>query len=91
MDYPSRSRLKLLGHARFESVSNNPELAAKLEVQNDRARIERIVLITVEAFDWNCSQHITQRFSQDVLRPVIETMRTRIHELEEQLRLATSS
>ena len=91
MDYPSRSRLKLLGHARFENVSDNPKLAARLEVQNYRARIERVVLITVEAFDWNCSQHITQRFSQEELRPVIETMRARIHELEEQLRLATSS
>lgn len=91
MDYPSRSRLKLLGHARFEDVSNNPELAAKLEIQNYRARIERIVLITVEAFDWNCSQHITQRFSQDELSPVIESMRTRIHELEKQLDLATGS
>lgn len=85
MDYPSRTRLKLLGHARFEDVSNKPELAARLEVANYRARIERAVLITVEAFDWNCAQHITPRFTQAEVESVIEPMKERIRELEEQL------
>lgn len=88
MDYPSRTRLKLLGHARFEDVSNNPELVAKLEVTHYRARIERAVLITVEAFDWNCAQYITPRFTQAEFESVIEPMKERIRELEEQLQQA---
>lgn len=89
MDYPRRTRLKLLGHARFENVADNPELAARLEMPSYRARVERAVIITVEAFDWNCPQHITPRFSQKEFEPVIEQMRARIGELEEQLRFVT--
>ena len=89
MDYPNRTRLKLLGRARFEDASDNPELVARLEMPNYRARVERAVIITIEAFDWNCPQHITPRFSQEELDPVIEPMKARIRELEEQLRFVT--
>lgn len=91
MDYPNRVRLKLLGHARFEDFTNNPELVSKLAVPHYRARNERAVVITVEAFDWNCPQHITPRFTQAEVESVIESMKARIHELEKQLQQVTGS
>ena len=59
MDYPNRTRLKLLGHARLVGL----EEADLLGLHDDRARVERGMVIQVEAFDWNCPQHITPRFT----------------------------
>ena len=63
MDYPNRTRLKMLGHVRLIG-EDEPELLAQLETDDYRARVERGFLIRIEAFDWNCPQHITPRYSQ---------------------------
>jgi hypothetical protein len=82
MDYPRRTRLKLLGHARFEDVTSNPELASRLEVPTYRARVERAVLITLEAFDWNCPQHITPRYTKEEIDALLVPMIREIEELK---------
>lgn len=64
MDYANRRRLKLLGRARLVDAGDDPALIARLEDPGYRARIERAVVISVEAFDWNCPQHITPRFTE---------------------------
>ena len=65
MDYPNRRRLKILGHIRFESAQDVPvEDLAAVELPEYRALVERVVYIEVAAFDWNCPQHITQRFTE---------------------------
>lgn len=75
MDYLNRTRLKVLGRVRLVS-DNEYELMAKLEVDDYRARVERGFLIHVEAFDWNCPQHITPRYSeaqlQEIISPLVE-------------------
>jgi predicted pyridoxine 5'-phosphate oxidase superfamily flavin-nucleotide-binding protein len=64
MDYPNRRRLKLLGRLRFFAMEEaEPELVFDVELPGYDARIERVAVIDVEAFDWNCPQHITQRFT----------------------------
>ncbi|MFT7462033.1 MAG: putative pyridoxine 5'-phosphate oxidase superfamily flavin-nucleotide-binding protein [Pseudohongiellaceae bacterium] len=63
MDYPGRQRLKVMAHGRVLSPADDPALAAQLEDTNYRARIERLFVFKVEAFDWNCPQHITPRFT----------------------------
>ena len=60
MDYPNRRRLKLLGRAKLVGPEDG-DVIERLSLPDYRARIERGVLITVEAFDWNCPQHITPR------------------------------
>lgn len=89
MDYPNRTRLKLLGHARVEDVTKAPHLAEKFELPHYRARVERIILVSVVAFDWNCPQHITPRFTQAEVELVVESMKNRIRELEEKLLLVS--
>jgi len=65
VDYAAQRRLKLLGHLRFDDLgSADPELAFAVELAGYRARVERIAVIDVEAFDWNCPQHIPQRKDQ---------------------------
>ena len=74
MDYPHRRRLKILGRARFVGVGEDPDLVARLHDPSYRAVPERAVVITVEAWDWNCPQHIPQRLTleelEDKLAPV---------------------
>jgi predicted pyridoxine 5'-phosphate oxidase superfamily flavin-nucleotide-binding protein len=82
MDYPRQARLKLLGRARPVTTEDDPELAAKLAVPGYSAKIERGFLISVEAFDWNCSQHITPRFTAAEVAAIIAPLQQRIRELE---------
>jgi predicted pyridoxine 5'-phosphate oxidase superfamily flavin-nucleotide-binding protein len=63
MDYADPARLKLLGRARIVDAAQAPQLASRLELPGYRARVERVVQIAVEAFDWNCPQHITPRYT----------------------------
>jgi predicted pyridoxine 5'-phosphate oxidase superfamily flavin-nucleotide-binding protein len=65
MDYPNRQRLKILGHMRVENAQDVPaEDLAAVELPDYRALVERVVYIEVAAFDWNCPQHITQRYTE---------------------------
>ncbi|MFK8253262.1 pyridoxamine 5'-phosphate oxidase family protein [Ancylobacter terrae] len=80
MDYAHRQRLKIFGRMRILDVADDPALGERLAVPGYPGRVERLVLIEVAAFDWNCPQHITPRFTQaelDVaLIPVREELAT---------------
>ena len=67
MDYPNRSRLKMMARTEVFDATERPELASKLALPDHDARIERVVLFHVVAFDWNCPQHITPRFTEEEL------------------------
>ncbi len=64
MDYPGQRRLKIWGRARLLDEDTEAALLARLESADFRARVERGVVITVEAFDWNCPKYITPRFTE---------------------------
>lgn len=83
MDYPNRRRLKLLGRLRFWTREEAaPELAAAVKLPGYRARVERIAVIEIEAFDWNCPQHITQRFTLADIETAAKPLHERIAGLE---------
>jgi hypothetical protein len=65
MDYPNRQRLKIMARATVIDIDQDPELVEKLQVPAYKARVERAVILDVEAFDWNCPQHITPRFTAE--------------------------
>lgn len=81
MDYAQRRRLKLLGRVRLVSEKDDPALVARLELPHYRAHVERAVIITVEAYDWNCPQHITPRFTEDEVEEAIRPLRQEIERL----------
>jgi predicted pyridoxine 5'-phosphate oxidase superfamily flavin-nucleotide-binding protein len=68
IDYPSRSRLKIWAQTQVIDANENPELLAKLSVPDYDAIIERLVIFKVQAYDWNCPQHITPRYTADEIR-----------------------
>jgi predicted pyridoxine 5'-phosphate oxidase superfamily flavin-nucleotide-binding protein len=64
MDYAHQLRLKVLGRMRmFDLGEAPPEVVFEVELPGYPARIERVAIIEVAAFDWNCPQHITPRFT----------------------------
>ncbi|MFN3258996.1 MAG: pyridoxamine 5'-phosphate oxidase family protein [Pikeienuella sp.] len=81
MDYPNRARLKLFGRARIVDRVEDPALVARLHA-GGKGKPERAVLIDVAGFDWNCPQHIPQRFTAEELQPVLGEMQARIARLE---------
>jgi predicted pyridoxine 5'-phosphate oxidase superfamily flavin-nucleotide-binding protein len=83
MDYAAQSRLKVLGHAVIHEGDAEAEaLIEKLRVPEEKTPPERAVLIHVEAFDWNCPQHITPRHTQAELTELLAPMRHRLEALE---------
>jgi uncharacterized protein len=92
IDFAARRRIKVWGRAR--AVEDDPALLARLADPGYRARPERAILFTVEAWDVNCSQHITARFSEDEIVGATVVMRERIAALEAenaQLRAAAAA
>jgi predicted pyridoxine 5'-phosphate oxidase superfamily flavin-nucleotide-binding protein len=65
MDYPHRTRLKILAHATVTPWSEAPEELRQLLPLGASGRPERVFTLHVEAFDWNCSQGITPRWTSD--------------------------
>lgn len=82
MDYPNRRRLKLLGRMTARDLSEDAGLAARLALPDYRARAERAFVIVVEAFDWNCPQHITPRFTVAEIEVATTPLRQRLAALE---------
>ena len=82
MDYPNRARLKLLGRVR---TTDDAEILGQLSLPGYKATIDRAFLIDVAAFDWNCPQHITPRFTADDVDSAIAPLQERIATLEAEL------
>jgi hypothetical protein len=89
MDYARRMRLKLLGHLRFIDLgAADAALREAVAVSGYRARVERVALIDVAALDWNCPQHITERFTLAEVEAATQPLRDRIAALEARLAAA---
>jgi len=82
MDYPNRRRLKIYAHIEARDLAADLELAARLTTPGYRAKVERALLLHLAAFDWNCPQHITPRFSEAELAPALAPLRARLEALE---------
>ncbi len=82
MDYPRRARLKIYAHIEAKDLADDPELAAKLAVPGYKGRPERALLLHLDAFDWNCPQHITPRFTEAELTDILAPVRQRLEALD---------
>jgi hypothetical protein len=92
MDYPSQSRLKILGRAELVEPDAQPErfqeLIGRVRDPDYKAQVESIMVVHVEAYDWNCQQHIVPRYTAEQVQQVIAPLEARIEELEQALRAA---
>jgi uncharacterized protein len=85
MDYVNRARLKLIGRVRAAPLADAPQVPAALDDPKLHARAERLLIIEVEAYDWNCPQYIEPRYTSADIAPAITRLQTRIAELEVEL------
>jgi uncharacterized protein len=90
LDYPAQTRLKILGRATIHEGPEAATLIEQLRSPADNAPIERAIVIHIEAFDWNCPQYITPRYTEEQIVQLTTPMRQRIADLEaENKRLRT--
>jgi uncharacterized protein len=86
MDYANRQRLKIYVRIEVLEAKDAPELMAKLENSDYKAKVERALILHIEAFDWNCPQHIMQRFTMDEIKQMIAPMFEHIAKLEAEIK-----
>jgi uncharacterized protein len=83
LHFATQQRVKLWGRARV--VENDLELMERLVDPRYRAKPQRAVVFTLEAWDINCTQHIVQRYSEAEIAPGINKLVARIKELEDEV------
>ena len=81
MDYPNRRRLKLFGRVKIVDKQEDGELLSELQPDGYRALPERSVIISVEALEWNCPQHIPERMTVEELEPQLAPLREEMAQL----------
>ncbi len=83
MDYPRRRRVKIWGRARV--VDDDRALMDRLTPAGYGGRPEQAIVFTVEAWDVNCPQHITPRYTEEEVAAALEKLQARIDALEAEL------
>ncbi len=83
MDYPNRRRIKVWGRATV--VEDDPALLERLAEPGYAARPEQAIVFTLEAWDVNCPQHITPRYTEAEGERQLAQLRARVRELERRL------
>lgn len=86
VDYPRQARLKILGHAQILEGEAAREWIERLREPGSKDVIERAYVIQVEAFDWNCPQRITPRFTEEQIREALAPFERKLEELERENR-----
>ncbi|SEM41054.1 hypothetical protein SAMN04488505_104316 [Chitinophaga rupis] len=85
LSYPMRARLKIYAEAEIVEINENPVLFDQLKPEDYKFRPERIMLFHIKAYDWNCSQHITPRYTIAEIESIIAPKDEYIRQLEQQL------
>jgi predicted pyridoxine 5'-phosphate oxidase superfamily flavin-nucleotide-binding protein len=85
MDYPNRARLKIYAEAEMVELKDNASLFAELNLEGYKFKPERMLVLNVKAYNWNCPQHIIPRYTLDDMKEIFESQQVRIAALEEEL------
>ncbi|NUN99530.1 MAG: pyridoxamine 5'-phosphate oxidase family protein [Saprospiraceae bacterium] len=85
MDYPSRTRLKIYAKAEIVELKDDPALLALLDLGAYKFRPERMMVLHIEAYDWNCQQHITPRYTIEEIEEALVPQRDYIAKLEAEI------
>ncbi len=82
MDYVRRARLKIYAHVERMTLDADPGLAELVSDPTYKGRAERVFKLRLEAFDWNCPQHITPRYTEQQIDQAVAPLRERLQQLE---------
>lgn len=90
IDYPTRTRLKVFAKAEVVELKDNPELYDSLDLNDYKFRPERMIIFHIEAYDWNCPQHIIPRYTVDEINEAFLPQQEYIVKLEEEIKVLKS-
>jgi predicted pyridoxine 5'-phosphate oxidase superfamily flavin-nucleotide-binding protein len=82
MDYAHRARLKVYAHVETLTADVDPALTKLVTAPGYKGKLERIFRLRLDAFDWNCPQHITPRFTEQEVTEALRPLRDRLVQLE---------
>ncbi len=84
VDYPRQLRLKLLGRVEIFEGEKAKDWLPRVRDPEYKAVTERVYVIRIEAFDWNCQQHIIPRYTEEEIRDVLEPIEKQMQELQKE-------
>jgi len=85
VDYPARQRLKIFAQANIVELADNPDLYESLDLEGYDFRPERMMVFDIEAYDWNCPQHIIQRYTLEEIQEAFASQREEIAQLKAEI------
>jgi len=86
VDYPARARLKILAKAEIVELNDDPKLFDLLGLDEYKIKPERMIVLLVEAYDWNCPQHITPRYTVEDIEEAFAGQREHIAKLQAEVK-----
>jgi predicted pyridoxine 5'-phosphate oxidase superfamily flavin-nucleotide-binding protein len=84
IDYPRQARLKILGRIETLEGEKAEGWLDKVRMPAEKTPVERVFVIHVDAYDWNCPQHITPRYTVEELRDGMKDVEKRMQALEQE-------
>jgi hypothetical protein len=87
MNYAAKVRLKIFAEAELVELKDRPELFSQLNLSDYKFKPERMMIFHVRAFNWNCPQHITPRYTLDEIEEAFESQKQHVRGLEEEIKL----
>jgi len=85
VSYPMQARLKIYAEAEVIEISDNPDLYDLLKPEDYKFRPERMLIFHIKAYDWNCPQHITPRYTEQEMQPMLQARNEYIRKLEKEI------
>ena len=86
VNYPARARLKILAKAEIVELTDDPVLYDLLELDDYKFKPERMMVFNIEAYDWNCPQHITPRYTVEDIEEAFAGQRDHVEKLEAEIK-----
>lgn len=86
VDYPAQARLKIFAQAETIDLGSKHAIEKLFVLETEMTRMERIILFHVVAYDWNCAQHITPRYTEAEIQEALAPQHKYISQLENELR-----
>jgi predicted pyridoxine 5'-phosphate oxidase superfamily flavin-nucleotide-binding protein len=84
VDYPRQARLKILGRAEVLEGDAAKSWLDRVRMPGEKTVIERVFVIHIEAYDWNCPQHITPRYTAEEIREGMHSIEKKVDALEQE-------
>lgn len=82
VDYPQQARLKILGRVEVLDGDKAAPWIQRVQTPGYKAVIERVFVVHMEAYDWNCPQHIIPRYTAEEIRDAVQDVEEKLHSLE---------